>query len=79
MGDSKNKKEVKREPIDLDTRARIMLAATADTDESDNARTSKDENLTNEQVKDYLADVLEEIKHAKTKNQNNKNNQKKQG
>lgn len=56
-----------------------MLAATADTDESDNARTSKDENLTNEQVKDYLADVLEEIKHAKTKNQNNKNNQKKQG
>lgn len=53
--------------MDLDTRARIMLAATADIDESDNARISNEENLTSEQVKDYLADVLEEIKGAKDK------------
>lgn len=74
MDNSENKQKGKGESIDLDARARIMLAATADIDESENACISKEENLTSEQVKDYLADVLEEIKGAK--NQTNKTNQK---
>jgi len=44
-----------------------MLAATTDFDESETARISNEENLTSEQVKDYLADVFEEIKSAKNK------------
>jgi hypothetical protein len=74
---SKNKQKGKSEHIDLDARARITLAATTDIDESENARISKEENLTSEQIKDYLEDVLEEIKG--TKDKTNKTNQKELG
>jgi uncharacterized spore protein YtfJ len=64
---SENKQKEKNESIDLDARARIMLAATADIDESKHAHVSDEENLTSEQIKDYIADVLEEIKGTKNK------------
>ena len=73
MDHSENKHKEKNESIDLDARARITLAATADIDESKNACVSQ-ENLSNEQIKDYLADVLDEVKG--TKNKPNKMKQK---
>lgn len=62
--------------MNLDERARMALAATytADLDESENAHAINDENMTSEQMKDYLADVLKEIKG--TKNKPNKTKQK---
>lgn len=67
MDDTRKRKEEKNESIDLDARARMTLAATADIDESENVRVSNGENMTSEQVKEYLADVLEEIKGKKDK------------
>ncbi|MGH9975087.1 MAG: hypothetical protein ACRD8Z_04540 [Nitrososphaeraceae archaeon] len=69
MDGSEKKQKGKSEPIDLDARARMTLAATytADLDESEKARPMNDENVTSEQMKDYLADVLDEIKGMKSK------------
>lgn len=64
----------KNESMDLDARARMTFAATADIDESESTRAMNDENMTSEQMKGYLADVLEEIKG--TKNKPNKTEQK---
>jgi hypothetical protein len=63
---SENKHKEKNESIDLDARARITFAATADIDESKNACVSE-ENLSKEQIKDYLADVLDEVKISLTR------------
>lgn len=54
--------------MDLDERARMTLAATytADLDESEKAHVSNEENVTIEQMKDYIDDILEEIKATKT-------------
>ncbi len=62
--------------MDLDKRARMTLAATytADLDESEKVHVSNEENVTIDQMKDYLDDVLEEIKA--TKNKSNKADQK---
>ena len=59
----------KNESMELDERARMTLAAiyTADLDESEKTHSMNDENMTSEQMKDYLADVLEEIKDIKNK------------
>lgn len=51
--------------MDLDARARMTFAATADIDESEKARLPNEDKVTLEQMKDYLADVLEEIKDKK--------------
>jgi len=58
--------------MDLDKRARMTLAATytADLYESESVHVSNEENVTIEQVKDYLDDVLEEIEA--TRNKSNK-------
>jgi hypothetical protein len=64
-----HKHKEKNESIDLDARARITFAATADIDESQNARVSE-ENLSNEQINYYIADLLDEVKG--TKNRPNK-------
>lgn len=69
---TKKKEKEKNESIDLDARARMTFAATADIDESNTARVSEEQNLTSEQIKDYIADVLEETKSIK----NNPNNAK---
>jgi hypothetical protein len=73
---SENKQKDKSEPIDLDTRARMTLAAsyTADLDESEKTHSMNDENVTSEQMKDYLEDVLEEIKDMKSKPNKTKQN-----
>ena len=59
----------KNESMDLDARARMTLAATytADLDESKKTHAMNNENMTSEQMKDYLADVLEEFKDIKNK------------
>lgn len=67
MEHSKSKQKERCESIDLDARARITLAATTDIDESESARILDEENLTSEQIKDYIADVLDEIKATKSK------------
>ncbi|MGH9982645.1 MAG: hypothetical protein ACRD8W_01665 [Nitrososphaeraceae archaeon] len=67
MDGSEKKEKEKNESIDLAARARMTFAATADIDESENMHVLSDENLTNEQMKEYLADVLEEIKGKKNK------------
>jgi hypothetical protein len=67
---SHNKQKEKNESIDLDARARMTLAATADIDESESTHILNEENLTSKQIKDYVADVLEEIKG--TRNKSNK-------
>jgi uncharacterized membrane protein YgaE (UPF0421/DUF939 family) len=74
-GTEKRQKE-NNESMDLDKRARMTLAATytADLYESESVHVSNEENVTIEQVKDYLDDVLEEIKA--TKNKSNKADQK---
>ena len=45
----------------------MTFAATADIDESENTHAMNNENMTSEQTKNYLADVLEEIKGIKNK------------
>lgn len=74
-GTEKRQKE-NNESMDLDKRARMTLAATytADLDESEKVHVSNEENVTIDQMKDYLDDVLEEIKA--TKNKSNKADQK---
>jgi hypothetical protein len=74
LDDSENKQKEKKDSIDLERRARITFAATADIDESKAAHVSHEQNLTSEEIKDYMADVLEEIKG--TKNKQNKTKQK---
>jgi len=66
-GTERRQKE-KNESIDLDARARMMLAATSDIDESERASAPNEENVTIEQMKDYLDDVLKEIKDRKKPN-----------
>jgi uncharacterized membrane protein YgaE (UPF0421/DUF939 family) len=70
-GTEKRQKE-NNESMDLDKRARMTLAATytADLYESESVHVSNEENVTIEQVKDYLDDVLEEIEA--TRNKSNK-------
>jgi hypothetical protein len=62
-----NKPERKEKPkdpsVDMDARARITLAATSDPDESENVESiSSEKEVTDKDVKDYLADVLTETK-----------------
>lgn len=47
----------------------MTLAATytADLDESEKTHAMNDKNMTSEQMKDYLADVIEEMKSVKNK------------
>jgi hypothetical protein len=56
------KPKEKNVSIDLDARARMTFVATADFDESEESPVSNEENLTDEQLKDYITKVLEEIK-----------------
>jgi hypothetical protein len=67
-GTEKRQKK-KNESTDLDARARMMFAATAEIDESEKTRVSNEDNVPLEQMKDYLADVLEEIKDKKKPNE----------
>jgi hypothetical protein len=63
-GSRKRKKE-KNETVNLGARARMTFVATAEIDDSDKVDVSNEENVTSEQMKDYLADVLKETKKKK--------------
>ena len=69
MDGAVKKEKENNESMNLDERARMTLAATytADLDESEKTHAMNDKNMTSEQMKDYLADVIEEMKSIKNK------------
>jgi hypothetical protein len=65
LDDSRKSQKEKNESVNLGARARMTFVATAEIDESDKDGVSNEENVTSEQMKDYLADVLKETKNKK--------------
>jgi len=61
----KSQKKKNNKSVNLGARARMTFVATAEIDESDKAGVSNEENVTFEEMKDYLADVLNETKNNK--------------
>jgi hypothetical protein len=61
----KSQKKKNNKSVNLGARARMTFVATAEIDESDKAGASNEENVTFEEMKDYLADVLNETKNKK--------------
>jgi hypothetical protein len=66
LDDSKKSQEDKNKTNDLGVRARMTYVATAEIDDTEKGSASNEENVTHEQLKDYLADVFEATKHKKS-------------
>lgn len=65
LNDTRKSQKKKNKPVNLGARARMTFVATAEIDESDKAGVSNEEHVTFEEMKDYLAHVLNETKNKK--------------
>lgn len=67
MEQPEKRKSPKDDSLDLEARARVTFAATAeDTEESEDSSKNEEENLSNEGLQKYLDEVMNEVKKAKT-------------